>query len=478
MNYKKVLENKYFEVSVLGLILILAFVLRILYLGFDSMWIDETISAVAAQAILEHGYPLLDSEDTYWRAYLFHYLMAFFIFIFGGDFGARFISVIFGILTVYLGYLFGKKFIGGRFGGFGFALVLAVSSLEIMYSKQARFYQAFQFFYFLSFYLFYKFIILKEKFFSKRIYDYISLCLTLFVAVNLQLMGYIIIPLLILVYIITNFDFKKKWDLLKDKKFWFLGLIGLVFAIYLFDRLVGRLSIDFLWRSLTYSQYYINYYIGYFPLIALSIIGMIMGLWKNFRFHSSLIMYFLIPFIGLFFVKVFATRYAYFIIFPLFFYLIYLFKFIRFKWALFVVMIIFFTPTVFDIDGIKRPNYDSSMPLSDYKSAQQFVDRGYSNYTLVSTWAPAVKWYSSNELEYWVKYSVSGFPNEGWSNDGIEKFTGADVIDSVSDFPDEEFIFIVDRQSEFKMRPIFIDYIEENCTSIEEYYNIKVYLCG
>lgn len=465
-----------YQIYFLFAILILAFILRVLFLNYDSMWIDETISATVGQDILENGYPVMESGSEYWRAYLFHYFMAFFMLFLGdNDFGARFISVFFGVLTVYLGYVFGKKFIGGNFAPLAFAFVLAVSALEIIYSKQARMYQAFQFFYFLSFYLFYKFIILKERFLKKRILDYTILLLVVLITINLQFMGFILLPLFFIIYFINNFDIRNILKIFKDKLFLSFLVLGIIVSFYILSRLT--LNLDFLYRSLFYGIRYVDFYIGYFSIIFLSVLGMIYAIFKNYKFHLSFIAFFIIPFIGLFFVKVFATRYAYFVVFPLFFYLVFLFKQVKFKFILFALLIIFFTPTVFDFNGIKKPLYDSSMPLADYKGAYSYISSNYNDSVLVSTWAPGAEWYYGN-LDYWIKYSVSGFSNEGWTHyEDIEKFSGAIVIHNISNFPKSDFILTLDLQAERKIGPTYLDYINSRCIIDKELYNMKIYYC-
>ena len=156
------------EIVFLFFVLIYGFILRVIYLDFNPMWIDENISSLAARGILEFGYPILESGESYFRAYIFHYIQAFFmLFVGNDDFGARFISVIFGVLTIFLAYLIAKESENISIRYF-FPLLVCVFSYEIFYSKQARMYQMFQFLYFLSFYLFYRFI-------TKRFIVYIKI---------------------------------------------------------------------------------------------------------------------------------------------------------------------------------------------------------------------------------------------------------------------------------------------------------------
>lgn len=485
---------------ILGLILVYSIVLRVLFLGTDSMWIDESISAVTAQGIIDNSSPILESGAVYSRAEIFHYLMAGFILVFGGDFGARFVSVLFGVLTVYLGYIFGRKFIGKGFGGLGFALLLCVSSMEIIYSQQARFYQAFQFFYFLSFYLFYKIAILKESLFDKwkvkssvisGLLSWICLVLSVMMTIHLQFMGYILLPLFLGVYIInnvfTNGLIRGIGQLFRDKVFMILGLIGVICGIYLAFRIQGMLSLDYFERSFYYGNLYSVFSWEYFPLMFLSLLGFIVALFNNWRLHLSLFSFVVIPFIGMFFVKFFATRYIYFATFFLFFYLVYLLSKMHFRVLIMLILFVFYAGYVFDFNGIKHPNYDFSMPVSDYKGAYEFVLDDINNLSeldLIATWTPASVWYG-NGANYWINYSISGGSNSWiiYNETGLEKFANAVILNSVDDISrniemnSSDFVVVLDYQAKNKIGSSWLEFFEVNCDKVFSGYQIEVLLC-
>ena len=142
------------EYLFLMIILIFAFFLRVYSLGTPVFWVDEATSSVASLMILEKGFPIFDSGLFYDRALLFHYLQAFFLLFGQTEFLARFVSVIFGLLTIVLIYFIGKEY--SNSGGIISALFLSVFYLEVFFSRQARFYQFFQLLFFLSLYLLYK----------------------------------------------------------------------------------------------------------------------------------------------------------------------------------------------------------------------------------------------------------------------------------------------------------------------------------
>lgn len=466
------------EVIFLIIIIIFSFYLRVIYLDLDSMWIDETISALSANGIIEHGKPILESGQTYGRAEIFHYGMAGLIILFDGDFGARFISVIFGVLTVLLAYFFGKRFIGSSFGALSFAFLISVSSLEIIYSKQARFYQAFQFFYFLSFYLFYKFIILKERIWKRGIYGIVFLGMSVFMTIHLQTMGYIIFPLLIFFYILMKTDFKNLKTFLKNKYYILLLVIAIISSWYVFKKIKSLVYIDSFDRVLYYSQLYSNFYLEILPFIALSLFGLFLGLRKNWRLHLSFSLFVILPFVGLFFIKLFATRYVYFAIFALFFYIIFVLDKIHFKFPILITILLLFNGSAFSFDGIQRPNLDMSMPLADFKGAYEYINenRVFYSENFVTTWPPAALWYGDIKNEYWVWYSVDGGPSKWMSHNEKEVFTNSTIIRKIEEFPDN-FTLIMDFQARTKIRPTIMKHFEAICKSDFESFNIEVFTC-
>src|SRR3989344_3544396 len=77
------------------------------------------------------------------------------ILLFGAsDSIVRLVSVFFGIGTIMLAFFIGKEF--NKSAGIIAALLTAVLFLEVLYSRQARFYQTFQFLFFLTLFLLYK----------------------------------------------------------------------------------------------------------------------------------------------------------------------------------------------------------------------------------------------------------------------------------------------------------------------------------
>ena len=146
---KKIVKN-----APLFLLIIAGLFYRLCGLGANySFWTDENHVAIFARAILERGKPVLvNGYHTGAYQWLLYWFMAFSMKIFGiNEFAARFPSVVFGVLTIFVIYLLGKRVFGKKVGIIA-AFLIAFLNIEILFSRQARPYQILQFFYVLGAY--------------------------------------------------------------------------------------------------------------------------------------------------------------------------------------------------------------------------------------------------------------------------------------------------------------------------------------
>lgn len=118
------------------LILLIAFILRFVSLN-QSLWLDEAINVVAAKSnSLANMVTQYSIGDFHPPGYFF--LIWIWTHLFGfSEIAVRIPSVIFGVLTVFLVYLLGKKLLSTRVGLIAAALA-AVNPLLIYYSQEAR----------------------------------------------------------------------------------------------------------------------------------------------------------------------------------------------------------------------------------------------------------------------------------------------------------------------------------------------------
>ncbi len=132
-------------------ILLLSCAVRIIGIAKESYWLDEAISVKQAQA---SSVNLIELVKVEMHMPLYLYLSRGWNDLFGvSEFSLRMLSLIFGVLAVYVIFLLGKRMFNERVGIYS-ALLLALSPIAIYYSQEARLYTIFMFIVLLSFYMF------------------------------------------------------------------------------------------------------------------------------------------------------------------------------------------------------------------------------------------------------------------------------------------------------------------------------------
>lgn len=122
-------------------------------LTLRNIHFDEGVSILAAQGILEHGYPQLPSGFFYGRGYVPHYLLAASIRVFGlNSFSIMLPSLIMGLGSLLLVFQIAKNVIGKPWIGVAAIILLLVLQLETWYATSPRMYMALQFFSLLAVY--------------------------------------------------------------------------------------------------------------------------------------------------------------------------------------------------------------------------------------------------------------------------------------------------------------------------------------
>ena len=289
---------------------VIGFYLRFNNLGDRSIWFDEAATFYAAIGLLEHGIPVLPSGELYPRSFLNLYLIAQSFRIFGvNEFSARFVSVIFGTLTIPLVYLLGKEL--GRRTGLIATVLITFSAFEILWSREARMYAQFQFFYLLTAYLFY--IAFKRNNSKLFLFSVIPFILAWYSHV----LTLCFIPVAVAYILLCERN-----EFLKNKYFVYVtfGFIALAFAYMMVK---GKTPLDYLpsegqiWAQHTVLHYVFAFVLS--PLLFLVVIGSAISLilWK-FGIHRDkaqlyFILNFFIPFIFLSLYPWKWYRYAFFI---------------------------------------------------------------------------------------------------------------------------------------------------------------------
>ncbi|MCP2620368.1 glycosyltransferase family 39 protein, partial [Candidatus Aminicenantes bacterium AC-334-K16] len=134
--------------SLLGRIIVgLFLVLLVVFVGYYfsrnlntlSLWMDEGFHTIAAQEILNHGYPLFPSGHIYYKAILYTYLLALFSLIFGlNPTTLRIISVLATAASIPFLFAFSRKLFN-KFIAFS-VVVLFVLSLWVVENSRLALY--------------------------------------------------------------------------------------------------------------------------------------------------------------------------------------------------------------------------------------------------------------------------------------------------------------------------------------------------
>lgn len=457
-----------YELIILTAIIIFGLFLRVYSLGSPPLWIDESISTIASEKIVQTGLPIFDSGITNSRAYTFHYLQAFFLLFSSTDFAARFISVIFGLLTIILIYLFAKEY---KTSALIPALLLSIFFLEVFYSRQARMYQMFQFFFFLTIYLLYK-----AKNNPKLLYWSIA---SFFITIDTQLEGLILAPLM------------TAYILLCHKKHWFLSILP---SIPFLRRLILMLSLSTKSSAstLNYLNRYTSYTLNMTYMLILFVPGLIYSYIKNKRLTLLIITPSIITLLGVLSLKTFALRYSYFFVFPLILYSGILFSYLLEKYGkimlisiILIVIVpsnIFFPHTYVNIiSPIDYAFNDASAPATNYKALPDELVSSIKQNTLVSYFSSDVEWYLKKP-DYVLPFSMDGRGSDSISRKNskgimIDVYSGAPILNFI---PNSPYHVTADRFSTSKLSPIQRKFLEELVGGCEKVYvasDLIVWFC-
>jgi len=124
----------------IALVIILSIILRVLFLDKENgLWYDEITfyTQASADSISQITSSVLQKDFHF---PLYHIILGFWMKIFGNsDFSLRFLSVVFGVSAVIMGFFTGKEVKNERLGLI-FASLLAVNGFLIYYSQEVRFY--------------------------------------------------------------------------------------------------------------------------------------------------------------------------------------------------------------------------------------------------------------------------------------------------------------------------------------------------
>lgn len=142
--------------GLLFLIIVIGIYFRVVDSAEMGLGFNEPMHIYAAKSLLEGRGPVLPSGLVYHRALLFTYTVAGSFKMFGVNLlSARLPSIVFGMLSVLLIFIVGRRFFGHTAGTIA-AFLMAAMPFEITWARACRMYAMYQLFFLLGFFAFYQ----------------------------------------------------------------------------------------------------------------------------------------------------------------------------------------------------------------------------------------------------------------------------------------------------------------------------------
>ena len=489
MNQSLVIHNPKIQkiILILGLIILsgLGFILRINGLGNQSLWIDEGYSINAASTILEKGYPLLDSGELYLGGILNNYLITLSIKISGFDafnpWPARLPSIFFGTGIILLAYFLVKKMFNNKTLAFCASFIMAFSSWEIAWSRQARGYIAAQFFILLTIYFFWQWLE------TKKIKHLAFLLLSFVAAYFSHAIAIVFAPSLIIAFIAYQILHPQNR---LPKRHFISALVALILvptALIILIIISGEINIY------NFSTSYLNYLFGDLKIFAwLALFGFIWGIFSDKDFWPVVFVSMAVIFpllVIMFYSQTIQARYL-FSIFPFLAILAIYFigslfqKIIEvFKLpiqtlipALALSALVFLGHLNFSLKDYYALEWDSPQP--NFKEAYALIKQSKKEGELViSPYTPLSKIYLKDK-GLWLAISLTGKSEELTRNiiNGKDYYAGAPVIEDAGQLMDiienQTGFIVIDRMAAIRLEKQNGDQVRH--PKIEEIYESGV----
>lgn len=238
-----------------------AVILRVYHLGDQSYWLDEAYSIQLAEAITEHGYPILDSGEIVWRSPLYHYMLAIPYKVFDdNEIAMRMLSVVFGLAAVLVVSMLAKQWFTTR-AVYCTAVLMSFSYLQIAWSRQARMYMLLELCYWLTIVLFVRWLQRAKPGFPWWIIAAVATILS-------HEFGWFILPTLILLYWLQSKPLQRNTSLT-----FVITYVGYLACVVL-GVTIGVHLLSYHGALVNYWQHYIHFIAEhYFLIVLLAAIG-------------------------------------------------------------------------------------------------------------------------------------------------------------------------------------------------------------
>lgn len=448
--------------------------LRVYELWTWSFWIDEWYSSIISYfSYLNNFIPYLPTDNYNFSNYLFTFFQTISYKIYWiNDIWARVPSVFFWILNIFIYYLFSKELLKNNKYKYLWLLFLIFififSTWQIIWTREARFYELLSFIYLLDIFLLWKYIEKKEF-----LYLFWFLVIWLFgIIFHVFCFWLIIIWTLVFLYI-TLIDKQKKS---------YLNLLWIIVILLIY--IIIKYWINYLstwWWTLTnvipivnsLKEFnfinnlwlYINNLYNELWIIVISYLFWISYLIYNKDIKKFIIFWLLVIFniLVLSYWHMAHTRYMYHIysiiilfwwysLFNLFEYLIWKYK-SKYYYILFIFSIILFIwfYYTYKITLIPQRYYyiDYTSPKPNFKRAYNYLKTNFPNWKIISWFPHLCYWYNLDNIskcKYWININLLG--NEKSNKKLLKKerdyYTNIELLNSFSDIDKKDYYFVLD----------------------------------
>ncbi|MBW7954905.1 hypothetical protein H3C61_03770 [Candidatus Gracilibacteria bacterium] len=382
------------------------------------------------------------------------------------------------------------------------------STWQIIWSREARFYEMLSFLFFSCSYFFYQYFID-----DNRKYLYLLLFF-IYIGTIFHPFFYSLL-LLFTIYSIFNFYTKKDKAIL-------VKVIILIFTIIITQLILKyfqgtNLALENIKKTIIpnvniYNEFFVFGFLKYYLGVLFSQLGIIflsfifylfyifyLKKYKEFTFLSLL---FLVNIISISFGYMAHSRYIYhlFGIITLFGgYNLFLFyeKFLdnkKYMLKIPIILILFsLIITTFSLSFFPKffYNIDNSSPKPNFKSVYEFINKNYENDLIVSGFPHMCFWYNINDTskcKYAIKVNLIGekFSKNNFSNKITEDYTNTTYIENLNNIDYKKTLFVLDDLTiKNSINKKIIDEIKNNCLLIysdlpglEEYNFIGIWKCN
>lgn len=441
-------------------------------LSTGSFWIDEWYSSLIAYFITQNNFlPKLAGGMYEFSQYFFHLFQAFsFSFLWFSDFSARLPSFLLSLFFIVLYYIFSfhlTKEIRYKNVAVLFLMFLFLfSTWQIIWSREARFYEMLALFYLIVTFFLYKYIQTKREIYVMIFF--------IFLLIGLVFHHFFLafIPIALVLFLYDFFSRKKMRPLLL-----LVGTVFLYGGIQIFLKKISGAQVS-IWNVFPEINYLKEY--EFFTFFTFYIQVLIEQLGVIFYFYLIGVLYFLFSkkwqefllFWWIFFINIIAISFWYFAhsryIFHLFSiitlfwwysvimiweYCIEKSKLLSEKIGVFVLLGAIFVSIIqtFQFTFLPQRFYyiDATSPKPNFKTTYEYIQATYPEAKIISWFPHMCFWYNREDpkkCEFALRVNLIGKPtfNQAIMKRTIENYTAVKYIDSISELDIWNYLFVLD----------------------------------